>query len=377
MMRFITIVCSVLLFTSCQKREGYSYQIPERKADGWEVASLEDSGIDSLLINELVFDIQSDRFKHIDALLIVKDGKLVLDEYFNGYNPNKTHKIWSCTKSFSSALIGLAIDQAKIGSVDESIRGYLGTYASKLRPEQYEITIGDVLGMRTGLEWDGDLTASGRKLPYASDMIAYTLALAQKYEPGVKFQYSSANSMLLAPIIYNATGQHADEYAKETLFAKLGIENYEWNKQSEFWTKTAADEIPAVRPDIDYVSDYIPFTNTATGLWMLPRDMAKLGQLYLDKGKWKDKQIISAFWVEESIREQLQNSNYGLHWKRMNIANYATFYASGFGLQRIFIIPKLNIVLVFTQSWYQDQSEGNEQMMKILNEYIMKSLKNG
>lgn len=98
------------------------------------------------------------------------------------------------------------------------------------------------------------------------DMVSYALELPQEFAPGTKFQYSSANSMLLAPIIYNATGQHADEFAKETLFKELKIENYEWNKQAELWTKTAGNEVPVEKPIIDYEPAYAKLTNTATGL---------------------------------------------------------------------------------------------------------------
>ncbi|HNP20275.1 MAG TPA: serine hydrolase [Fulvivirga sp.] len=334
-----------------------------------------DSDIDTLLISQLVSSIQTNKFKNIDALLIVKDGKLVLDEYFNGYDKNKKHKLWSCTKSFSSALIGIAIDEGQIRNENDSIIEYLGTYANKLNESQNAITIKNVLEMGTGLEWNGDLTESGRKLPYAEDMVNYTLELPQEFKPGTKFQYSSANSMLLAPIIYNATGQQANEFAKNTLFKELGIENYEWNKQAEFWTKTAGDEIPAKKPNISYESNYAELTNTATGLWMTPRDMSKLGQLYLNKGKWENKQIISESWIKKSTTEQISGSDYGLHWKLIQIGEYQSFYASGFGLQRIFVIPKLNTVIVFTQNWYQNQPKGNKQMMKILEEYIIKAIK--
>ena len=372
-----TLIILVLtaLLTNCKETVNYTYQTPKDIGDGWEISTLNNSGIDTLLITRLVSQIQSKDFDNIDALLIVKGGRLVLDEYFNGYNASTKHKLWSCTKSFSSALIGVAIDQEKIKSEDESIGIYLGNYAEELDVRKKAISIQNILEMGTGLRWDGDLSKSGRKLPYAEDMVAYTLDLPQDYTAGKKFQYSSANSMLLAPVIFNSTGQQADEFAKETLFKGLGIKDYQWDKQAEFWTKTAGDEVPAKKPNIEYDKDYAEFTNTATGLWMLPRDMAKFGQLYLNEGSWKGQQIISSLWVQKSITEQISGSNYGLHWKLTEIGAYKSFYASGFGLQRIFVIPELDTVIVFTQNWYKNQPKGEKQMMKILNEYVIKAIK--
>lgn len=365
----------ILSFIACNEEIKYVYQVPETTGDGWDIFSLKDSHIDTLLITQLFSQIKSNSFKNIDALLIIRDDKLVLDEYFNGYDRSTKHKLWSCTKSFSSALIGIAIEQGDIRSEKDSIVDYLGNYSDTSNENIRTISIENVLEMGTGLEWKGDLSQSGRKLPYANDMVAYTLELPQEFEPGIKFQYSSANSMLLAPIIYNATGQHADELARATLFKELGIENFEWNKQAEFWAKTAGDEIPAKKPNIEYELEYAELTNTATGLWMLPRDMAKLGQLYLNKGKWKNKQIISESWIKKSTTEQISGSDYGLHWKLMRIGKYQSFYASGFGLQRIFVVPELNVVVVLTQNWYHNQPKGKKQMMKILNDYILKAVK--
>lgn len=376
MKRLILIIPLLLLLLACDRKAQYIYQIPKNTGDGWDISSLQDSGIDTLLINQLVTQVRSNDFNNIDALLIIKDGKLVLDEYFNKYDKNTKHKIWSCTKSFSSALIGIALDQGKISGENDSIITYLGVYAANLNKRKKAITIANVLEMGTGLQWEGDLSESGRKLPFAKDMVSYTLALPLEYKPGTKFQYSSANSMLLAPIIYNATLQQANEFAKETLFKELGIENYEWNKQAEFWNKTAGNEIPTNKPHIKYQKAYSQLTNTATGLLMLPRDMAKLGQMYLDKGKWRGKQVIPASWVQKSTSEQIPNSNYGLHWKLLQIGEYKSFYASGFGLQRIFVVPQLNTVIIFTQNWYQNQPKGEKQTMEILKEYIIKAIKN-
>ena len=375
MKKSILLLPILFCLIACKKEIKYVYNLPEETGDGWTISSLEVSNVDTLLITQLISKIHSKHFENIDALLIIKDGKLILDEYFNGFSQNKKHKVWSCTKSFSSALIGIAIEKGLIKSEKDSLVSYLGDY-STLRNEHIEsITIENLLEMGTGFEWNGDLSESGRKMPYSSDMVEYAIKLPKVAEPGSTFQYNSANSMILAAVIFNATGQQAHDFARTNLFGKLGIVNYEWNKQSEFWTKTAGDEVPAKKPDIDYKDDYAELTNTATGLWLLPRDLAKFGQLYLDGGVWQGGRVLPASWIKKSITEQIPDSNYGLHWKLMKVGKYQSFYASGFGLQRIIVIPELEMVIVFTQNWYHDQPEGNKQMMKILNEFLIKAIR--
>jgi CubicO group peptidase (beta-lactamase class C family) len=375
-MKHLLFLLTLIILLSCEDRLTYKYRSPEIADDGWNISTLQEANLDTLLIENLISNIQVTEFKNIDALLIIRNGKLVLEEYFNGYNRQAQHKLFSCTKSFTSALIGIAIEKDLIKSENDSLVTYLGNY-TKVRNEHIDkITIKHVLEMSTGFEWKGDLSESGRKLPLANDMVEYALRLPVELEPGIKFQYSSANSMILAPVILNATEKQAIDFAKSNLFNKLGITNFAWNRQSEFWTKTAIGLPDAPRPKkIVYDSAYGELTNTATGLWMTPRDMGKFGQLYLNKGMWENEEIIPSSWIEKSITEQIPGSNYGLGWKLMKLGEYKTFYASGYGLQRIFVIPELSMVIILTQSWYEDQPKGDKQMIKILSDYILKAVR--
>ncbi|MEL7003782.1 MAG: serine hydrolase, partial [Bacteroidota bacterium] len=114
MKKLFKLIAFTVLLNNCGEAVNYTYQTPKDVDDGWEISTLSNSGIDTVLVTRLVSQIQSNSFNNIDALLIVRDGKLVLDEYFNGYDRKTKHKLWSCTKSFGSALIGIAIDQGKI-----------------------------------------------------------------------------------------------------------------------------------------------------------------------------------------------------------------------------------------------------------------------
>ena len=135
MKRIFSIILLSTLLIACKEQVNWTYQTPEVLNDGWEISTLENTNLDTLLITELVSQIQSNDFENIDALLIVKNGKLVLDEYFNGYDVKTKHKLWSCTKSFSSTLIGIAIDQGFIKSEEDSIPVYLGNYNKHFKRE--------------------------------------------------------------------------------------------------------------------------------------------------------------------------------------------------------------------------------------------------
>ncbi|RYZ54030.1 MAG: class C beta-lactamase-related serine hydrolase, partial [Sphingobacteriales bacterium] len=202
------------------------------------------------------------------------------------------------------------------------------------------------------------------------------------HTPGSVFNYSSGNTMLLAPVIKKATGVQADAFAKEHLFQPLGINMYEWDKASEFWSRTQSGELPgADKPDsvIQYSKAFAELPNTATGLKMLPRDLARIGQLYLNKGRWKGKQIVSESWIERSLQPYLSDSRYGYHWvSRSYVHNgkeIPCYLASGFGGQGVYLFPSLSMVLVFSQHTYKDMEEGEAETEKIIKEYILKAVK--
>lgn len=370
----LLFVLIIALFASCREKSGYTYHKPQELSDGWKTKAAKETGLDESILTDLIKKVQSGEFKNINGCVIVKDGFLVLDEYFNGYEVNTKHKLFSCTKSFSGAIVGMAIDKGYIQSDTERIVKYLGGYNQYSNEHIENITIRDVLTMSSGLKLGSDLSKEGRRMPYSEDMVAFTLKQPGIIKPGTVFQYSSANSMLLAPIVFNATGLQVDEFAEKYLFNELRITNYEWHKQAEFWTKTAGNELPDEKPEIHYDPEYARLTNTASGMQMTPRDMAKLGQLYLDSGQWNGIQLLSKTWVRKSATEQIPGSNYGLHWKLMDIDNHRVIYASGFGMQRIFVFHDLNLVVVFTQNWYHDQETGYHQMMTILNDYLLSPL---
>jgi CubicO group peptidase (beta-lactamase class C family) len=373
---FVTAVLS-----SCSG-ETRPYSPPVATNDGWAVSTPSAEGMDQQLVEGAVAGLQAEN-KGLDGLVIVRNGKLVVDEYYNSYDAAKTHKIWSVTKPVMATLVGIAIDKGLIRSEKDSIAPYLIGWLGD-KPILPGVTIEHLLTMTSGISWVemGGEQSAGFKMAYADDWVSFVLNQPMDKEPGKVFNYSSGNAVLLAPIVKQATGTHADEFAREYLFSPLGITNYEWVKGSEFWEKTEGGELPAAKkpePSIAYKSEFAPYPNTASGLKMRPRDMAKLGQLYLAGGIWAGKQVVSRQWIDAATHPHFGNAPYGYCWNlveyTVNSKKVTGYYASGFGIQRIYIFPAAQLVVVFTQQNYGNMSEANEQTEKVLTDYILKAVK--
>lgn len=373
-MRRQTIIILTILFslTACSQKDKKNFATPQTLNDGWEISEPDKAGFDKEKIEKLISNISNEN-SELNSLVISRHGKLIVDEYFNGYSPDSLQKIWSITKAITGTIIGIAADKGLLSEKD-SIYKYLTDYIPNSTISKGAITIEHLMTMTSGFEWVelGGPKSAGFQLAYSNDWIAFTLNQPHTNVPGTTFNYSTGNTMLLAPIIKNATGQQADEFANDNLFLPLGITNYEWDTQSEFWTKTQSGELPgAKRPaDIDYTKPFSDFSNTGTGLRMRPRDLCKIGQLYLNKGKWNEKQIVSEKWINETTQSHFGNLDYGYHWRLMNFQNNSCYYATGFGLQRLFVFPKLDLVVIMTQHHYETMPQGEEWTNQFLTKLL-------
>jgi CubicO group peptidase (beta-lactamase class C family) len=377
MKQLVILVVSLLIVLSCkQKKEKIQYKEPEQVKGGWKISTHEKEGFNTTELEEVLANASENNPK-LDGLLIARNGKLVAEEYYNGYSINKLHKVWSITKMVTGTALGIAIDKGLL-NVNDSIYKHLGDYSIDSTSTARGITIEHLITMTSGYQWVemGGRQTANFKLPYSQDWITHILSQPHILPVGTKYNYSTGNSLLLAPIIKNATGKQVSEFARENLFTLLSIKNYEWYTQSEFWTKQEGGEIPNVqKPDaIEYDKDFASLTNTGSGLLMRPRDMCKLGQLYLNKGKWDGKQIISEDWTTASTQPHFGNKEYGYHWRLGTFEDYPYYYATGFGLQRIFVFPTLNMVVVTTQQNYTTMPKGGEQTNKLLKG-ILESVK--
>lgn len=323
-------------------------QIPEPLNDGWETSDLPAQQIKQGPIHGLVENLQSNAH-NIHSFLIVRNNKLVLEAYFSGWHRERLHALRSASKTFVSTLVGIAIDQGRLINTDLKVFDYFPEYGNLNTGFKKNIELKHVLTMTSGLQWDETTYPSDDKRNDESEFdqsekrLQYLFNKPMSGVPGTSFVYNSALPVLQSALIQKATGFPLEQFAGQFLFEPLGITNYYWRKNPEDGL------INAIGP-----------------LFLGSRDMAKLGQLFLDKGKWKGRQIISSNWVEAAtttyIGDETRQTGYGYNWwtARYRIGNsiVRTYFAQGSGGQYIFVVPDYHAVIVFTGGNYPPLDQG-------------------
>jgi CubicO group peptidase (beta-lactamase class C family) len=314
----------------------YVYEQPERLDDGWETSSLNEEGVNDKIINECMGSIIDGKYGLVKSLLIVVNGKLVLEEYFYGFSRSTLNQLSSCTKGVASLLIGIAIDRGFIADVHDKLLTFFPEYSSLWSTEWEKVQLDHILTMTAGVGWDD---GSIDEFYTQEDFFGIVFGRPIEHEPGEHFEYVSPNTDLLAGVIKTATGMHADEFAATYLFAPLGISTYDWDKNRK--------------------NGYPLMDGT---LELLPRDIAKIGFLMLSGGVWQGKRIVSESWIDESTRAHITTKGpeyYGyLWWKgqaKVNDEYIEIIFASGIGSQFIVIIPTLDLVVVITGNNYTNR----------------------
>lgn len=356
---FILVSFSLLLFNiKCAKHENNT----PWPNNGWERSkpALEGMSLDSL--SSFSNKLKSGELGYIDGMLVIRNGKIVFEkEYSNNYDslfeitntkPGKynyydpvwhpyyknteLHTMQSVSKSFTAAAIGIAIKNGVIKDLDVKIMEYfVGFESSNPDPRRNEMTIRDVLTMTTGISWDElsmpytDTSSSCVQMEASQDWVKYVLDQPMAFKPGEKWEYSSGATILLSNIIKQSTGQDLVDYVEQNLFNELGIQNYYWKHTPK------------------------GLTDAEGGLYLTPRDLAKLGYLYLNNGVWDGKPILPDNWVQNNLSKPLDtiwpSFKYGHQWWLIPYGeNKITMLASGLGGQRMLVIPEFNIVAVFT-----------------------------
>jgi len=339
-----------------KKVSRYHYSKPVQLDDNFNCSNLADAGIDSTLIIKLINKILLQEIPNIHSLLIMKDNKLVLEEYFYNYSPNRLHRVHSVTKSFTSALLGIAIDRNFIADADEPVWKYFSDRNStKWVNDRYDIQIAHLLSMSAGLDWKGlTLGESNDDIDMykTDDYFGYLLNKDLKYKPGTNFCYNNGLSLMLGHAIEKSSGLPVDSFATEYLFNQLEINDYSWD----------VDDNRIVRTD--------------GGLKLRPRDMLKFGQLYINGGKLHNSQVISENWIRKSIEPKISSTDqeYAFHWwvKNYSVNNtlFRTIYALGHGEQAIILVPEQKLIFVMTAGNYL-QTE--HRPFEILKDYILPS----
>ena len=250
------LIITGLLVCSCQTRDNqltYTYQVPPDIGDGWQTAHLNSHNIDLNTMEEMVSKVKNNVYKNIHGILVIRNNRLVLEEYFPGwtfdnqnslnYTRDTLHFIASCTKSFTSALIGIAYDQGYITSLDTRLTDFFPEFANiDWSNGKDRITLRHLLTMTAGLDWDEWATTYFDPQNIHTQMLnhwypfLFIISTPMAHEPGTVWAYNSGLSVLLGGIIKKTTGWFADDFAERFLFAPLGIHEYQWLTFGEYHT---------------------------------------------------------------------------------------------------------------------------------------------
>ncbi len=314
---------------------------------GWRTNTLEAQGVDPKPIAKIVEQIPT-QLPFLSSLLIVRQGELVWEQYFPGKyqpapQPEQLQHVYSVTKSVTSALVGLAMQRQQLHDVDQTLEDLLPQVylESGLEADKRKIRLQDLLQMTSGFKWIEnftDPTGVSTKWAFANDWTQAALALPLENNPGSRFNYNSANSHLLGVIVSEATGMPLVAFAKEALFAPLGITNYYWSREGQTSFLTVSNNKGQ-------------YDHGGGGLELTARDLAKFGYLYLNQGVWEGRQLLAKDWVDESFHNTVKTgdpSTYGYQWWTYDGWKSPFYYGVGLGGQLLFVVPKQDLVIVMT-----------------------------
>lgn len=352
---------------NCQNYE-YVYGIPEKKDDQLLCADLESEGLDRDKLSDLINQIKKGKYDDIHSLLIVRNGKLLLEEYFwangkiSGPYINKVFRERlqnqaSVTKSVNSALVSLAIKQGFILDTKFPVKEFFPEHTDIFTGGKERIQLYDLLTMSAGLQWNeleisyNNTGNDVNKMERSDDLIKYCLNKPLESKPGLVFNYSSGISLMLGEIVHRATGIETDKFAEINLFKQLGILDYSWNRRKNNLLATGG------------------------GLALRARDMAKFGLLYLNNGNWNGKQILPESYVQRSTQAQIKTRSgwYGFQWwiRSFNMGNreILAYYANGRAGQFIFVFPEIKMIIVSTAQNYEGGY--HQEFYKMLHKEIL------
>lgn len=296
-------------------------------------------GLDPSRLGQLVARIRAGTYPDVHSLLVVRHGRMVVEEYFNGWPPDSIHTLQSVSKSIASALVGIGIARGVFADVDERVLDFFPQWTDSLDgdPRRGRITIEDVLTMRTGTDYQEGYPGSPHNQLNALDSgwDRFWLDRPMVREPGTYWQYDSGGVITLSSLFRHRTGEHAIGFAREYLMRPLGITDDRWYVNQE------------------------GHPHLGGGLHLRSREMARFGQMYLQGGRWGERQVVPREWVERSFRFQVTFDpprgrfiGYGYLWWILppdpRTGGEYIYAAVGFMGQYVFVIPEHDMVVVVT-----------------------------
>jgi CubicO group peptidase (beta-lactamase class C family) len=354
-----TLVCIALLSAAAA--------LAEWPTHGWASSTPSAEQIDGAVLEAFHQELSSGKHGYVDGMLVIRNGRIVFeksyrhdyDRLFQGKDPKRgpynyydpdwhpyyrkgpLHTMQSVSKSVTSALIGIAMREGKIERADVPVLPFFeGFRARNEDPRWRAMKLVDLLTMTSGIAWDEstvtytDPKNSCARMEQSENWVQFVLEQEMAAEPGRTFVYNSGATELLGQILVKTTGRDPDDYAREHLFAPLGIESWYWKK-----TPTG-------------------LSDTEGGLYLTARDLAKIGYLYLNDGVWEGKRILPEGWVADSTAAKVDDSRglrsgrrYGYQWWLVPYQGRGSGYARtalGYGGQFLFVVPEHDLIAVFT-----------------------------
>ena len=334
---FLVVVTSLLilaLLAGCApspvELEAVDYA-PLQHAE-WPVSTPEEQGLDPDLVARLYYN--ASKLETIYSLLVFKNGHLVAEDYFHQGSPDLQVNIHSVTKSINSALVGLALEQGCLTSLDQKMMGFFPELDNRIKdPRKRQITIRQMLQMRAGYPWE-EATAEGTELLFTGFRPSNLVDVPLAYDPGTGSAYSNLTAHLLGVIVARACNINLKSFAQEHLFSLLGIE-------PAFW-------------QTDWEGNYLGYSD----VHLSSTDLAKFGLLYRNEGQYNGKQILPKDWVQDSLQIYSENTwtirvgrnwrdnGYGYQWWSIRAGNHRYNLAWGHGGQQIVLLDDLDMVIV-------------------------------
>ncbi len=388
-LKLLQLSAILMLFISMGCSQGnYRYHQPAETTDGLKTGTLSEVGIDTALIKKAMNRVERGKYGEVHSVLIYKDGKLVLDEYFKGHdykweakkhygpmvvwNADRAHSAHSVSKSITSLCVGIAVDKGLIKDIHQSIFDYLSEKYQYLNVgDKKYITVENMLTCTSGLlweEWSAPLSSKRNDQVgiyfHKKGPLDFVLSRPFVAIPGQRFNYSGGGVEVLGEIVKNVSGMPFDEFSQKYLFEPMGIHTARWA--------------------LKYLTGEV---HAAGSLKIRPRDMIKIGAMMLNNGVWNGKRIVSESWVENSKKpwgnnrgidipgEDLRDMGYAYNWwtknEKINGKAVHWFSANGWGGQQIIVLPEIKTVIVLTGANYNRKV----RQYALLADYIFPAIK--
>lgn len=299
----------------------------EARDDGWTVSTPAAAGFDEAALREAFLPLFDEaQFPTVFSMLIVRHGMLVAEGYVRDRDDiDEIENIKSATKSFTSVLLGIAIDQ---GLLSPDLDVPLSTYLPEAfagRTNYLDVTLRHALTMQTGIAFSNDAETNVLRGDRYPDSVGFILDLPKKFEPGAEFDYHDGNPHLIGAVIEKVSGLSLIDFAQQNLFGPLGIERFHWDAHVD------------------------GLAYGAFGIYLRPRDLARFGQMMLERGTYAGRRIVSEAWLDEAMRTQVERPdgwNYGYYfWVNESLGYVA---ARGHGGQRANIVDAHDLLVVLT-----------------------------